>query len=381
MFKMNLRRVCGLLLVLFVAGFLATGCYDDSELRASIDNLKSQLDQLKTLVSTLQNDDAVTGVTQNADGSYTITFKKSGSVTIRNGKDGENGTPGKDGKDGKDGSIINVVKGGETYTFYFSDGTTLVLPRYSETRVLTFEDADYKGSAEIINYWTSLVDEPEYGGPILYGTGCNWNDENNTFISGLVSPYDPASWSGGLSGGGIAISNYGCNTLTDRDFGYLQQLEVINVSQEVIRKGAGANGSDNFAVVYDGGAWGTNPAALYLGDQARYVESVMVNNTSYTWHVLIYGNTYCSPLAPSDGFFKATATGYLDGTVTGTSEFFLAKNGIVYSDWRKWDLSGLGEVDKIVFSLSGSEELYGEYGFNAPTYFAIDDITVRVYPD
>ena len=76
MFKMNFRRVCGLLLVLFVAGSLATGCYDDSELRASIDGLKSQLDQLKTLVSTLQNDDAVTSVTQNPDGSFTITFKK-----------------------------------------------------------------------------------------------------------------------------------------------------------------------------------------------------------------------------------------------------------------------------------------------------------------
>ena len=67
---MNFRRVFGLALAIFVAGSLAVGCYDDSELRASIDNLKSQLEQLRNLVSTLQNDDSVTGVTQNPDGSY-----------------------------------------------------------------------------------------------------------------------------------------------------------------------------------------------------------------------------------------------------------------------------------------------------------------------
>ena len=31
-----------------------------------------------------------------------------------------------------------------------------------------------------IMYWTSLVDDPQYGGPLLYGDGCDWFDENNT---------------------------------------------------------------------------------------------------------------------------------------------------------------------------------------------------------
>ena len=42
MFKLNFRRVFGLFLIIFVAGSLATGCYDDSELRESIENLKTQ---------------------------------------------------------------------------------------------------------------------------------------------------------------------------------------------------------------------------------------------------------------------------------------------------------------------------------------------------
>ena len=65
MFKMNFRGILGCLLAVLVAGMVTTGCYDDSELRSSINDLKTQLQQLQTLVNTLQNDDAVTGVTPN----------------------------------------------------------------------------------------------------------------------------------------------------------------------------------------------------------------------------------------------------------------------------------------------------------------------------
>ena len=382
MFKMNFRGILGCLLAVLVAGMVTTGCYDDSELRSSINDLKTQLQQLQTLVNTLQNDDAVTGVTPNPDGSYTINFKKSGSMTIRNGKDGENGKNGENGKDGQDGSIVTVAKGAETYTFIFADGTTVVLPRYSEVRTLTFEDADYCGPENTTNYWSARIDEPQYGGPILYGTGCTWNDEQNTFLSGSVLPYDPETWSGGFSGGGIAISNYGDWLMINVD--YTQQLTCYNydLGDGTSREKAGNNGSDNFAVVYDAGAWGANPAALTFSDQEpRVIESLYVVNTLYTEYVLFYGNDYCAPLA-DNGFFKVTATGYFGETQTGTSEFYLAnKNRQFVTKWTKWDLSELGFVDKVVFSVSGSEELYGDWGINAPTYFAIDDIAVRVYPD
>ena len=69
MFKMNFRGILGCLLAVLVAGMVTTGCYDDSELRSSINDLKTQLQQLQTLVNTLQNDDSVTGVTPNPDGS------------------------------------------------------------------------------------------------------------------------------------------------------------------------------------------------------------------------------------------------------------------------------------------------------------------------
>jgi hypothetical protein len=374
--KLSFKRVFGLLSVLLLAGSLAVSCYDDSEIRASIDDLKSQLTQLQTLVASLQNDDAVTGVTLNSDGSYTIHFKKSGDVTIKNGKDGN------PGKDGKDGAISAVVKGEEYYTFIFGDGSSIMLPRYWETRVLTFEDADYAGPEETTNYWSAKIDEPQYGGPILYGNGCTWKDDYNTFLSGSVLPYDAATWSGGFSGGGIALSNYGDWLMIN--VGFEQQLTCYNydLPDGGSRQKAGHNESDNFAIVYDAGAWGSNPAILSFADgEARVVESLYIVNTLYTLYVLYYGNDYCAPLA-ENGYLKVTATGYLGDSIVGTSDFYLAnKNRTFVSKWTEWDLSELGYVDKIQFTMSGSADLYGEWGINVPTYFAIDDISVRVYPD
>lgn len=43
--------------------------------------------------------------------------------------------------------------------------------------------------------------------------------------------------------------------------------------------------------------------------------------------------------------------------------------------WTAWDLSSLGEVTKIRFSISGGPE--NEYGMTTPTYYAIDDVTVE----
>lgn len=377
MIKLSLRRVFGLALAIVLAGSMAVSCYDDSELRNSIDDLKSQLAQLQTLVTSLQNDDAVTSVTQNADGSYTIKFKKSGDITIKNGKDGA------PGKDGKDGAITAVIKGEESYTFIFGDGSSIILPRDYEVYTLTFEDADYKGPADIVNYWTSMIDSEQYGGELLYGKGCTWVDENNTFLSGSVLPYDPETWSGGFSGGGIAISNYGNTSFEGAD--YTRQLEVfvLSIDEEfyAAREYSGNNGSDNFAIVYDAGAWASNPAALVMADGvARRIESAYVNITNYTLNALVNGNDYAAPMA-ENGFYKITATGFNGEASTGSVDYYLAKNHAIAGSWVCWDLNKLGFVDKVVFSVSGSPEQYGDWGFNTPAYFAIDDIAVRVFAE
>ena len=97
------RKLCALLLC---AGLAMTGCYDDSALREQLQDHESRLKELErltsqlntnisslqTIVTALQDKDYVTSVAPINEGDevvgYTITFSKSGSVTIYNGKDG-----------------------------------------------------------------------------------------------------------------------------------------------------------------------------------------------------------------------------------------------------------------------------------------------------
>lgn len=126
-----------------------------------------------------------------------------------------------------------------------------------DLRVLTFEDADYKGGANFAggSDWTSLIDDPQYGGPLLYGSsgaGFNteseaykWTDENNTMLS-HVFPYNYNAYC--YWGGGHAISNYGTGDIADYG-GFETQLTVYKKGVSgLTRTGAGHNGSDNFAV-------------------------------------------------------------------------------------------------------------------------------------
>ena len=355
--KLSLRRVLGLALAIVMAGSLAVSCIFEYE---------TQFDQLEELVKELPEGDAVVSVTPTDDGGYVINFKESGEVKIRKGAPGN--------------SIIKVEKDPDAFIFYVANGWHMRLPRYYETCVLTFEDKDYKGPANTVTYWSSKIDEPQYGGPILYGDGCVWADENNTNLVGSVLPYDAATWSGGFSGGGIAISNYGNGMLAGAD--YTRQLEVYNPALDGAgRKGCGNNGSDNFAILYDAGFWGSNLAAIYMPEgKPCVVESVFVNNTCYTMNFLVNGDAYNPPMA-ENGYYYVTATGFVGDEISGNLNFLLASYDEYVTYWAKWDLAELGAVDKIVFTVYGSADLYGEYGFNAPAYVALDDITVRVYPE
>ena len=79
---------------------------------------------------------------------------------------------------------------------------------------------------------------------------------------------------------------------------------------------------------------------------------------------------------------KVTALGYIKDELVSSLDFYLAKTRYNFvSSWTKWDLSELGEVSRVVFLLSGSNDLTGEYGLNTPAYVAFDNFAVRVYPE
>jgi hypothetical protein len=66
----------------------------------------------------------------------------------------------------------------------------------------------------------------------------------------------------------------------------------------------------------------------------------------------------------------------LDGKMVNSQvDFYLAKGKNVVTDWTYVDLSQLGKVDAIFFTLSGSRT--GDWGLNTPTYFCIDNLGAK----
>lgn len=71
---------------------------DVSELRTLVEGLNVNIKALVTTVDALKNADQITAVEKLPDGSgYTVTYSKSGMITIVNGKNGLDGNNGKDG--------------------------------------------------------------------------------------------------------------------------------------------------------------------------------------------------------------------------------------------------------------------------------------------
>lgn len=254
-----------------------------------------------------------------------------------------------------------------------------------ELAVLTFEDADAKFEAytvagKQVASWSDLIDANEYGGGLLYGTmdenynysgtDYRWCDEGNTLLSSSLldgAPY----WTGGH-----AISNYTIADPAQAD--YTRQLSVLSPQAGA----AGHNGSKNFCVHNNSGSGNslsTLPALTFADNKARTIDHLWITNTAYMIATLEGHNDFC-PAATADTWIKVVATGYdASGTQTGRSEKYLCQKDKQYlTEWAKWDMSAMGPVVSVTFHIEASDDMMGDYGISCPTYFAYDDVAVRI---
>lgn len=265
-------------------------------------------------------------------------------------------------------------------------------------RTLTFEDADFKGDNPTFGgekSWSSLIDEPQYGGTLLYGSvddsgvrsgfsseeeAYKWTDENNTWLSNTLSEgYGKwCYWSGGH-----AISNYASADI--ETYGNSNsQLTIYKKSddQSLVRTGGGHNGSDNFAVHFgyvDNSPYSlpeeSLPALTFADGTARVIDHMYVNSICYALNCYMNGNGYTEKIGPDD-WVAIVAKGYNGDEKTGEAKIYLC-NGPenIVTDWTKFDLSGLDKVTKVTFNVTGSSD--NGSGFSQPAYFAYDDVAVR----
>lgn len=265
------------------------------------------------------------------------------------------------------------------------------------TRTLTFEDNDYVGGTanylgNTTNYWSSLIDSPQYGGNLLYGenhgdtahvyTSVNyqWYDKGNTFLRSEL----PTNWGTTMYwGGGHAISNYWDGNLDNGN--YENQLAVyVPGTADNGRGGHGHNGSNNFCVHYgyhdNSGYSAENLPAWRFGDgNPRYIESMWINNTTYAVNCMLNGNGLTDPLDP-DSYLNIKAYGYNGNTLVYTKVFHLVDdNGNAITQWTEWNWrEGNRPVTRVEFNMESDVE--NDYGLSLPAYFAYDDVTVSETP-
>lgn len=223
--------------------------------------------------------------------------------------------------------------------------------------VLTFED----GSG--VTRWSNYIDTPQYGGDMLYGgNGYSWQDSQTTLRSVL-----PDYWADKtFFGGGIVISNY-----VDKsgDINYEKQL-AISVDPK---------SGKNFAICYV--ATNLCPPSLEFAEGVGIIKSLFVAPTAYADAVVQSGNAF-SLAMPANGYIRLQAKGYnAAGAVTGICDHYLY-DGRTFGGWRVWDLSALGAVKRVEFTMyEGTTEgslrvdSTAEYP-TYPSYFAIDDISI-----
>ena len=167
-----------------------TGCYDDSalvtrmdkaeaniaELQQLVKDINTNISSLVTVVDALKNSDQITSVTPLSDGSgYTITFSKSGTITIYNGKNGVDGTNGTNGANGENGAnghtpVISVKLDQDGQYYWTVDGEYLT-------------DAEGKKIPATAHIATPQIRINEGNFEISYNEGLTWEIIGNAGAS------------------------------------------------------------------------------------------------------------------------------------------------------------------------------------------------------
>ena len=151
-------------------------------------------------------------------------------------------------------------------------------------------------------------------------------------------------------------------------------------AQYTAAAGCGYDGSTQYAVAYTMGM----QTDVYATDgQSHTVTGCYVTNDLWTYQDILQGGYGEPPYGGTTGndpdWFKVTATGKnASGQVVGTLDFYLADyrfsnnaEDYVLNTWEWFDLSPLGNVATISFSLSSSRG--SGYNMITPAYFCMDN--------
>ena len=208
-----------------------------------------------------------------------------------------------------------------------------------------------------------------------------------TFEETVLAP--ESFYNGSDLAGGVASGGFGFNNNYDPTYASWDGFAVSNITDNVTPgwgnqysaiAGGGAGGSANYGVAYIG--FTENPNAV-MGAPAQVIDGAFFTNSTYAYFSMLNGDAYAKRFGGLTGddedWFVLTIEGFNGGASTGTVDFYLADyhfadNGLDYivSDWTWVDMTSLGAVDTVEFTLTSSDT--GVFGMNTPAYFAMDSM-------
>lgn len=154
--------------------------------------------------------------------------------------------------------------------------------------------------------------------------------------------------------------------------GYANQYSIIDP----------ANQKNKFAIFYP--LFGGDIFASLSAGREFELKSVSLCNSTYAALSMKNGDDYSKKFGGNTGtdpdWFKVTVSGYdRNNAKLSSLDIYLAdfrytdsSKDYILSKWTTFDLTSLGKVYKVTFTISSSDT--GAYGVNTPSYFCFDNL-------
>jgi hypothetical protein len=248
------------------------------------------------------------------------------------------------------------------------------------SQVLTFEELAFPGTQQHVNSAAFTSGGASFNNaysPPFPPFGEFWSGFAYSKVKDVVTP--------GVDAGGNVIN------------GHAAFYKPTN-TPDPVGFNAGAGGSTNYAVGYDGSPFGLSPVITLPTGNGAVPASIALANTTYTAISMRDGDAFGKKFGGTTGndpdFLKVIVTGRdANGDFTGRVEHYLAdfrfadnSQDYIQSAWQTVDLTPIAPGTRtLTFTFDSSDFVADLNGnvlyYNTPFYVAVDDVTFTTVPE
>lgn len=205
-----MKRALIIAVVACACAFVACGYeeYDDTGIRTELNDLKDRVSELeklctqinsdiaslRTILNALEKNDFITDISpliqDGKEVGYTITFAKSGTITINHGKDGSNGTDGEDGYT----PVVGIKQASDNIYYWTVDGEWLLDDSGNKIKAGGTDGSDGTDGKDGITPKLKIENDSWY---VSYDDGKSWTElgkatsEGTSGSAGATGPQGP----------------------------------------------------------------------------------------------------------------------------------------------------------------------------------------------